>query len=126
MICALLLSAMLLGDVSAVGRTPVGTVLEPGHLAGDEREISALVGRQLTRTVFAGNAVNLSDTKEADLVQRNGMVRMVGRKGPLRIETVGRALGAGPAGQQIRVMNMESRRVVSAVIVGPNLVEVPL
>ncbi|MEM9234496.1 MAG: flagellar basal body P-ring formation chaperone FlgA, partial [Pseudomonadota bacterium] len=84
------------------------------------------VGRQTTKTIFPGRVISLADTREADLVIRNGIVRVQARKGPLTIETKGRALGAGAAGDEILVMNIESRRTVTATITGPGIVEVAL
>jgi flagella basal body P-ring formation protein FlgA len=124
MIAAVLL--LLAGEVTADVRLPAGTIVEPTHLSGAPEDTAALVGRQMRRTVFPGRPVGLEDTKVPDLVERNGLVRIVARKGPLRVETRGRSLGAGGEGEEILVMNLESRRTVAARIVGPGLVEVGL
>lgn len=122
-----LLAALLLtGEVTAQARLPVGTVIEPVHLAGAPAETAPLIGRQVTKTIFPGRAVALADTKEADLVTRNGIVRVIAKKGPLTIETKGRALGTGSAGDEILIMNIDSRRTITAVITGPGTVEVAL
>lgn len=126
MINILALSFLIIGDVTAPSRIGAGTVLEESQLRGAPADVQALVGRQLTRTIFPGRTVTLADTKPADLVHRNDIVRIVGVKGPLRVETKGRALGEGAEGKEILVMNLESRRTVTGIIVGPNLVEVPL
>ena len=113
-------------DVTAETRLPAGTILAPSHLEGPTEEQNALLGRQLTRTVFAGRAISIGDTKEADLVRRNNIVRMIARKGSLSIETKGRALDAGAMGSEILLMNLESRRTVVGRVIGPNMVEVDL
>lgn len=123
---SLLAAIFLFGDVTAQSRIPAGTVIEPVHLSGAEADVAPLLGRQAARTIFPGRAVTYADTREADLVERNGIVRVIARKGPLKVETKGRALGAGAAGQEILVMNLDSRRTITAVIVGPGLVEVAL
>lgn len=122
-LCAALL---LFGEVVAEGRIPVGTVIEAGHLSGSEQDISRLVGRQTTRTIFPGRTISYGDTREADLVSRNGIVRLIARKGPMVIETKGRALDSGTRGDEILVMNLDSRRTLSGVITAPGVVEVML
>lgn len=122
----LLTALAFFGDVTAQTRLPAGTVIDPTHVEGAAEDVDSLIGRQLVRSVFPGRVVTLSDTKEADLVQRNGIVRMRARKGGMVIETKARALGAGAAGDEIMVMNLESRRTISATIVDWNTVEVQL
>lgn len=119
-------SALLLGEVIAETRLRAGMIIEPVHVAGEASDTERFLGRQVTRTIFPGRAVTLADTKEPDLVERNAIVRIVARKGPLKIETMGRSLGAGATGDEIMVMNMESRRTISATIIGPSTVEVRL
>lgn len=123
---SLLAALLFAGEVTAQARLPVGTVIEPIHLAGSATDTQMLIGRQTTKTIFPGRTISLADTREADLVIRNGIVRVQARKGPLTIETKGRALGAGAAGDEILVMNIESRRTVTAIITGPGIVEVAL
>ena len=121
MIAAALLG-MLLG-ATAQARLPAGTVLSAEHLAGCASPC-ALVGRQLSRTVFEGRAVTLADTQAADLVARNTRVALVFRQGGLRLEAKGRSLGAAPLGGSVDVMNEESRRVVTGTVVAQGVVEV--
>ena len=123
---ALLAALLLTGSVTAETRIPVGTVIEPSHVSGPSAEVQPLIGRQTTKTIFPGRTLSMADTKEADLVDRNGIVRMIARKGPMVIETKGRALGAGARGDEILVMNLDSRRTTTGIITGPGTVEVSL
>ncbi|WP_370335911.1 flagellar basal body P-ring formation chaperone FlgA [Parvularcula marina] len=123
---SLLAALFLTGDVTAQTRLPAGTVIEPIHVSGAASDTDPFIGRQMTRTVFEGRVLSYTDTKEADLVDRNGIVRIIAKKGPLTIETKGRALGTGAAGDEILVMNLESRRTVTAIITGPGTVQVTL
>lgn len=120
------LLALMMGPVVAEIRLPAGTVVEPMHVAGKAEDVASLVGRETVRTIYPGKTIGVTDTKEADLVERNDLVRLVAIKGPLRIETRGRALGAGVVGTEIRVMNLESKRTIIGTIAGENLVEVEL
>ncbi|MBB4659631.1 flagellar basal body P-ring formation chaperone FlgA [Parvularcula dongshanensis] len=114
---------LMSGAVLAESRLPAGTVIEASHVSGCQAPC-ALVGRQLTRTVFEGREVVLGDTKMPDLVQRNALVTLVARKGAMRLEAEGRALGAGGEGEEISVMNTATRRVVSGTVLASGLVEV--
>ena len=119
-------TSLLLGNVVAETRLRTGMIIEPVHVSGEGADVDPLVGRQVTRTIFPGRTVTYADTKEPDLVERNNVVRIIGRKGPLTVETKGRALGAGTTGEEITVINLESRRTVIGRITGPNQVEVDL
>lgn len=122
----IILTFLFVGDATANTRLPVGTVIEAVHVSGADEEVDPLLGRQTTKTIFPGRIVTLADTREADLVSRNGIVRILARKGVLTVETKGRALGAGAAGDEILVINLESRRTLTATIVGPGIVEVSI
>ena len=65
-----------------------------------------------------------ADLAAPALVERNDVVRMVFVRGGLRIQTMGRALGRGPKGARLRVMNLASRAVVEARVAAAGLVEV--
>ncbi|WP_036767166.1 flagellar basal body P-ring formation chaperone FlgA [Parvularcula oceani] len=120
-----LAAALILTGAIAEARLPAGTVIEPVHVSGCA-EPCALVGRQLRRTVFAGRELSLADTKPRDLVGRNARVTLIAIKGAMRLEAEGRALGAGAQGDEVTVMNTESRRVVTGIVVAPGVVEVSL
>lgn len=119
------LIALLAGAAVAEVRLPAGTVIEPSHVSGCAAPC-ALVGRQVSRTVFAGRALSFADTQAPDAVKRNARVALVFRRGAMRLEAEGRSLGAGPIGAEIDVMNGESRRVVTGTVVSPGIVEVQL
>lgn len=121
-----ILMVLIGGEVIAEGRVASGTVLTEDHLSGDQQTIERLVGRELKRTAFPGRPVTYADTKEPDLVDRNSIVRVLARKGQMTVETKARALGAGGAGEEILILNLESRRTVAATITGPGRVEVQL
>lgn len=53
------------------------------------------------------------------IVERNQLVKMIYAEGPLNIATDGRTLDRGGPGDQIRVMNLSSRQVVTG-SVAPN------
>lgn len=86
------------------------------------RMAAGFVGKEAARAIYRGQKISLRDLRAPTLVERNAIVAMEFVKGPLSISTEGRALDQGAEGDRIRVMNLASRRVVSAVIINANTV----
>jgi len=89
------------------------TESENGSLTEDER---ALFGREVRRTVYKGGAIDASNTRTPRLVTRNQMVTVKYQSPGLEITLNGRAMGDGAAGEQVAVMNIESRQLMSGYI----------
>lgn len=109
--------------VTALATLRAGTILSAGDLMidrGDADAMSPLVGMQLKRTVYAGKPVTSADVGPPVVVERNAMVTLEFQRGPLVITTEGRALDAGAVGEAVRVMNLNSKIVLTAVVTGPN------
>ena len=113
---------------------PAGTVLEAGHLAEDEvdlsaapgavvTELSAAVGRTLARTVSAGSALRLPDLKVRQWFAAGETVRVVASGPGWSINTEGQALSPGLEGQTVRVRT-ESGRLLQGRPVAERQVEV--
>lgn len=140
MIRALLLSLALAlpgapvaaDTVEAVRTLRSGTLLAygdvtlvPGPAApGMADSIEAVVGQELRSSIYRGRAVRLSDLGPPTLVRRNDIVTLYFRQGALSIRGEGRALGDGGEGERLRVMNLDSRLIVTGRVRGPSLVEV--
>ena len=56
------------------------------------------------------------------LVTRNSSVTMEYAQGRLTIQTEGRALSQGHAGELVRIMNLNSKSIVAATVIGPSKV----
>ncbi len=88
-------------------------------------EVRALfVGSELRRTIYAGRTISKSYIGPPILVKRNTSVTMVYTYGTMRLTAKGRALGAGALGDSISVMNMSSRKKVTGIISGSDMIEV--
>lgn len=120
-----LMAGLVANAAVAEVRLPAGSVIEPGDVSGCEAPCM-LIGRQVSRTVFAGRALRYADTQAPDAVGRNARVVLILRSGAMRLEAKGRSLGSGPVGAEIDVMNDESRRVVTGTILSVGIVEVSL
>lgn len=119
--------------LSVVAARPVraGTVLGPGDLtlaapasAGALASVEEGIGLEAQVTLYPGRPVRPTDLAPPALVERNTLIRLTYSTGGLRIQAEGRALDRGEMGARVRVMNMDSRTVVTGVVAGPHHVEV--
>lgn len=77
------------------------------------------IGQEARKSIYAGKPVRIEDIGPPTLVQRNQMVQLVYLTGALSISTEGRALDRGSEGEVLRVLNLESKNMVSG-RVGPD------
>lgn len=76
----------------------------------------AMFGREVRRTVYAGQTIAERNTTAPRLVKRNQIVSVRYVRGPLQISITGRALGAGSAGETVQIMNAQSRTVITGTV----------
>jgi len=81
-----------------------------------EDEHAVLLGREVRRTVYAGQPIKEQNTRAPRLVKRNQLVTLKYVKGPLEISMNGRAMGEAAEGESVSVMNLESRQVVEGIV----------
>ncbi|WP_102106665.1 flagellar basal body P-ring formation chaperone FlgA [Oceaniglobus roseus] len=84
----------------------------PGALA-DPAEV---VGKEARVMLYAGRPIRPGDVGPPALVERNQIVKVLFRNGPISIAIEGRALGRAAIGEEIRVMNLDSRTTVSGTV----------
>ncbi len=109
--------------VKAAQHLRAGTVLHASDLivdGDDPRSLEAFVGMEIKRAVYAGKVISENDIGLPTIVERNAIVSLEFVRGPLIITTEGRALDAGAAGESVRIMNLSSKIILTAEIVGPN------
>ncbi|WOI52956.1 flagellar basal body P-ring formation chaperone FlgA [Parvularcula sp. LCG005] len=112
-------------EVVAVRALPKGTVLSADMVETSKHgEATPLLGQQLRRPIYKGKPINLSDTEEPDLVERQSQVLVQFRRGGLLLTISGRALRSGGLGEQIPVLLDSRRQPLSARVVGHGTVEV--
>jgi len=79
---------------------------------------------EAVRDLSAGQALRSSDIRRAILVKQGQLVTMnVGDKSGFLITVRLEALQDGRMGEQVKLKNTESGRLISGVVVGPNLVK---
>jgi flagella basal body P-ring formation protein FlgA len=76
------------------------------------------VGMQARRQLRAGAAVKASDLAKPDLVQRDQSVMLIYETSGLYLTIRGKALEGGTEGDVVSVLNLQSKRTVTGVVVG--------
>jgi flagella basal body P-ring formation protein FlgA len=71
-----------------------------------------------------GATVREADVQRPELVERNATVTIVYQTAGLNLTLRGRATAGGALGDTIQVQNLQSKKVIDAVVAGPGRVEV--
>ncbi|WP_096084597.1 flagellar basal body P-ring formation chaperone FlgA [Agaribacterium haliotis] len=79
---------------------------------------------ELKRSIGEGQVLSERDLQPVKLVYRGEIVRLLARSGALTVSSEGEAMSDASLGQQIRVRNLSSQRVVDARIVAPGEAQV--
>jgi flagella basal body P-ring formation protein FlgA len=83
-----------------------------------------LVGQAARRTLHANRPIRAADLMPPIVVAKNNLVHMVYEVGALRLTARGRALADGGAGAMIKVLNIDSKRTVDAMVISSDTVAV--
>jgi len=113
------------------------TIISAEDIETDFRDISMLgdslvgnpeqaTGKQLNKSLRAGDIVFAHLLKNPPLVKRGDLVTIIARSGGLQVSAPGEVKNAGAIGEIVRVKNLMSRRVLQAKVVDEGLVEVDL
>ena len=88
------------------------------EIGGDAATRAQAVGMQMRRQIRAGQVLKLADLGKPDLVQRDDGVTLIYETTGLYLTMRGKALESGTEGDTISVLNLQSKRAVSGVIIG--------
>ncbi len=91
---------------------------------GAIRDTEEAVGKSLTRSIVAGRPITQAMVSESELVKRGRRVTIVVEAGPLSATASGETKENAYIGDTVKVMNIESRRVVSGRLTDGNTVKV--
>jgi flagellar basal body P-ring formation protein FlgA len=83
-----------------------------------------VVGMQARRALRAGQAVKVADIAKPDLVQRDQGVTIIYEAAGLYLTLRGKALEAGTEGDVVSVLNLQSKRTITGVVVGRGQISV--
>jgi flagella basal body P-ring formation protein FlgA len=87
-----------------------------GDVPGAAIALDEVVGQEARMMLYAGRPVLLSQVGPPALVERNQLVELTFQSGPLTITAEGRALGRAGAGDDVRVMNLASKKTVTGLV----------
>jgi flagella basal body P-ring formation protein FlgA len=87
-------------------------------------EIGPALGQTLKTTVRTGAPIRDRDLVTTSMVKKGEVVTIVAQTENLKITALGQARQDGALGQTISVLNHDSKKTISAKVIGPNLVEV--
>ncbi len=121
--------------VLATRRLALGTIVRPEDMRvarlraqrarpGLAADPAQVVGLELRRPIAAGMPFMAADLGAPILVQRRSLVIMVVDVPGLQLSAKGQALASAPLGALVPVMNLTSRTVVEAEVIGPGRVRV--
>jgi flagellar basal body P-ring formation protein FlgA len=88
------------------------------EVGGDAAARGQAVGMQMRRQLRAGQALKIVDLGKPDLVQRDDNVTLIYETTGLYLTMRGKAIETGTEGDTISVLNLQSKRTVSGVVVG--------
>lgn len=91
-----------------------------GYVVDAER----LIGLQLKRSVQSGHPIRLSHTGQPKVVKKGDKVLLEASNQLVSVMVNGFALASGELGEQIRVQNASSKRIVDATVIAPGRVQV--
>ena len=97
------------GDLDAVDAASLGN---RSNLASYD----ILLGKELKRTIAAGQPIYNSDIKIPDVIKRDELITMLVSHGGMTIAATGKALESGGKGSNIRVQNVASKQIVEGQI----------
>ena len=82
------------------------------------------VGMQTRKQLRAGQAVRATDLAKPNLVQRDDNVTLIYESTGLYLTIRGKAMEGGAEGDVVNVLNLQSKRTVSGVVIGRGQVEI--
>jgi flagellar basal body P-ring formation protein FlgA len=94
------------------------------EVGGDVASRDRAVGMQARKQLRAGQALKTADLAKPDLVQRDQSVTLIYESTGLYLTIRGKALEGGTEGDVVNVLNLQSKRTVSGVVVGRGQVSV--
>lgn len=118
----------------AIGNLTPGQLLQPNMFKLEKMdadklnksylfEASGLEGQELLRALRAGEAIRNGDIRPAIMVKRGDMVQLtVGKAGEFQISIHLEAMQDGRLGEQIKLRNAESGRILGGVVTGKGIV----
>jgi flagellar basal body P-ring formation protein FlgA len=94
------------------------------EVGGDAAARNLAVGMQMRKPLRAGQPLRTADIAKPDLVQRDDNVTLIFQSAGLYLTIRGKALDTGTEGDIVSVLNLQSKRTVSGVVIGRDQVAI--
>ena len=94
------------------------------EVGGDAAVRRLAVGMQMRKPLHAGQALKVSDLVKPDLVARDDNVTLIYESTGLYLTIRGKAMDSGTEGDVVSVLNLQSKRTVSGVVIGRGQVSI--
>jgi flagellar basal body P-ring formation protein FlgA len=88
------------------------------EVGGDAATRTRALGMQMRKQLRAGQAIRVADLGKPDLVQRDDNVTLIYESTGLYLTVRGKAVESGTEGDVVNVLNLQSKRTVSGVVIG--------
>lgn len=86
---------------------------------GYAKSTTGLIGNAVTRNISSGGVIRLNHVSEPIAITRGDKITLEAGNGGLSVATSAIAMSDGKVGEQIRVKNAQSKRVIEAFVVAP-------
>ncbi|MAQ81770.1 MAG: flagella basal body P-ring formation protein FlgA [Maritimibacter sp.] len=93
-------------DVTVIEKTVPGTLSLPAEAVGLEARV----------ILYSGRPIRPGDIGPPAIIERNQIVTLIYRSGPLSIAAEARAMSRAGVGDAVRVMNLASRTTVTGIV----------
>ena len=104
--------------------TGADVLLQEPTVPGAASQFDQVLGLEARVTLYPGRPIMIGDLGPPAIVDRNDIVQLVYQRGALSIFAEGRALDRGAIGERIRIMNIDSRAVITGVLLSDKTVKV--
>ncbi len=99
-------------------------VLGTGRRRPDPVNIDDLIGKEVKRSLRAGQQISPNDVQTQVMVAKGKIVTLNFTKGGVMLSAKGKALENGGLGDTVRVMNIQSKSVIQGTVSGPETVSI--
>jgi flagella basal body P-ring formation protein FlgA len=94
------------------------------EVGSDGISLDRAIGMQMRHAMRAGQALRTLDLAKADLVTRDQSITLIYEAPGIYLTGRGKALEAGTKGDTVSILNLQSKRTVQGVVVGPGQVAI--
>jgi flagella basal body P-ring formation protein FlgA len=112
--------SMVAGEVVQPADIAFGKVAKFAAPADAPPDADGVIGKVARRPLRSGSAVAAHDLSNAILVKRDDLVEVSYHSEGIDLTLQGKAMADGAAGEPIAIMNTTSKKVVQAVVTGPD------